>query len=49
MATIKEITKTKEHNHIPNAETIKAIEEAEQGIGLQEVKNIDELFKELRS
>jgi DNA-damage-inducible protein J len=32
---------------IPNAETLKAIEEAEQGIGLHEASSVDELFKEL--
>ena len=49
MATIKEITKTKEYNHIPNAETIKSIENIEKGIDLHEVANVEELFKELRS
>jgi len=33
--------------HIPNEETIKAIEEARQGIGLNKVENIDQLKKEL--
>jgi DNA-damage-inducible protein J len=32
---------------IPNAETLKAMEEADQGIGLHEVSSVDELFKEL--
>ena len=32
---------------IPNAETIKEIEETRKGIGLYRVANIDELFKDL--
>ena len=35
-------------NHIPNEETIKAIEEAELGIDLHEVSSVEELFKELK-
>jgi antitoxin component of RelBE/YafQ-DinJ toxin-antitoxin module len=33
--------------HIPNAETIESIENAENGIGLEEVENVDELFENL--
>ena len=33
--------------HIPNAETIKAIEEAEQGINLNKCDSLDQLFEEL--
>lgn len=32
---------------VPNAETVKAIEEAEQGIGLTRFNSADELFKDL--
>ena len=34
-------------SHIPNDETIRAIEEAEKGIGLTEYNDINDLFKEL--
>lgn len=34
---------------IPNKETLKAIKEAEKGIGLREITDIDEFFKELES
>jgi len=36
-------------NHIPNAETRKAIEEADKGIGLRKFKNLDDFFKEINS
>ena len=39
----------RDHSKIPNAETIKTIENIEKGIGLHEVASIDELFKELNS
>jgi hypothetical protein len=34
-------------SHTPNAETRKAMEEAEKGIGLTECKDINDLFNEL--
>jgi hypothetical protein len=36
-------------NHIPNAETRKAMEEADKGIGLTKFKNLDDFFKDLNS
>ena len=33
--------------HIPNAETRKAIEQCEKGIGLKTVNTVEQLFKEL--
>lgn len=33
----------------PNAETLKAIEEVEKGIGVIKAKNVDELFKKLKA
>ena len=33
---------------IPNAETVAAINEAEQGIDLHKCENLDQLFKELK-
>ncbi|MBR2214872.1 MAG: hypothetical protein IJ849_03820 [Selenomonadaceae bacterium] len=36
------------YSHVPNAETIRAIEEVEQGIGLSRAfTSVDELFEEL--
>ena len=32
---------------IPNAETVAAIEEAEQGLGLHKCENLEQLFEEL--
>lgn len=34
---------------VPNAETLKAIEEVEKGIGVIKAKNVDELFKKLKA
>ena len=55
MIIIKEISEIKNKKlpeeviKIPNKETLKSIKEVEAGIGLHEVKNVDELFRELRS
>lgn len=38
---------SEELDHVPNALTRKTIEDAEKGIGIEEVANVDELFKEL--
>lgn len=35
------------HSHIPNEETAKALDESEQGKGLQTHQSIDEMFKYL--
>lgn len=34
---------------VPNAETLKAIEEVEKGKGVIKAKNVDELFKKLKA
>ncbi len=50
--TTKTITKVKNIDlleKIPNAETIETIKNIEKGIGLHEVANVEELFKELRA
>lgn len=36
-------------SHTPNAETRKAMEEAEKGIGLTECKDIEDLFRGLNT
>ncbi|HZW61839.1 MAG TPA: hypothetical protein VFF04_06460 [Candidatus Babeliales bacterium] len=36
-------------SHVPNAETCKAMEEADKGIGLTKFKNLEEFFKDLDS
>lgn len=48
-ATVREVKDEKDikANKIPNAETIKAIEDVEKGIGLIKVKNSADLFKQL--
>lgn len=50
MNIVKKIKKSKKFckkNHIPNKETIKAIKDCKNKIGLRRAKNLEDLFEQL--